>query len=152
MTDIAVALLKAEVLGDVETAKSLNSALSDDDLDHYDVLAVALFAGAISHRLGEAPEDDEIDAFVAELREDYRNAEPAVDMTVMEALVRAMFGADEMLDGVSGEEQHAAQLPIISKIVAQSNEMKTRIDDHLADAESLARQWESEERDLDEQL
>lgn len=134
-------LLKAQAMGDVVAANRLNSGLSEDEREHYYLLALALFAGLIGHHFGDEPTHDEIRGFVNETRHDYRDADPAVDGLVMEALIRAVFGEDHLLDNIAAEEQYLAQLPVIRKIAAQSEVVQQRLDDFLTDAQNLARQW-----------
>lgn len=144
MTDKSTALLKAQALGDADAADELNTGLSEDEREHYYLLTLALFAGAIGHRLGEKPSHDTIVAFVNEVRHDFRNADPKVNPLVVEALIRAVFGEDHLLDGISAQDQYLAQLPVIRKIVAQSPEMTNRIDEYLKDAETLQAAWSAE--------
>lgn len=134
-------MLKAQALGDVQAADAIDGQLSDDERERYYVLTLALFVGAVGHRLGDGPTREAIDAFVNEMRYDYRNAEPKVNFLVVEALVRAVFGEDQLIDDISPKDQYLAQLPAIRKIVAQSEHMKARLDDYLTEAEALAAEW-----------
>ncbi len=105
---------------------------------------MALFAGALGDRLGEDPAREEIEEFVAEMRHDYRNAEPKVGFLALEAMVRAVYGEDHLIDDLSPKDEYLVQVPTIVKIVAQSAKMKAQLDDYLADAEVLAAEWQSE--------
>jgi hypothetical protein len=137
-------LLKAQALRDTATADRLNEQLTDEERAHYFLMAMALFAGALEVRLGETPSREQIDAFVNEMRYDYRNASPKMNFLVVEAMIRALYGEEDLIDEVPAAEQYRVQIPTIVKIVAQSEEMRSRLDDYIKDAEALAVQWESE--------
>jgi hypothetical protein len=137
-------LLKAQALRDTATADRLNEQLTDEEREHYFLMTMALFAGALEVRLGETPSREQIDAFVNEMRYDYRNASPKMNFLVVEAMIRALYGEEDLIDEVPAAEQYRVQIPTIVKIVAQSEEMRARLDDYLCDAESLAVQWQSE--------
>ncbi|MFD0556723.1 hypothetical protein FB566_1969 [Stackebrandtia endophytica] len=135
------ALLKAQALGDAVTSRELNSGMSEADREHYYLLTVALFVRLIDHHFDDEPSHDDIRAFVNETRHDFRDAVPPINAMVVEVLIRAIFGEEHLLDDVAPEEQYAAQLPVIRKIVGQSDLVQTRLDDYLTDAENLARDW-----------
>lgn len=137
-------LLKAQALRDTKTADEINEQLTEDERENYFTMALALFAGAMGHRLGDSPSREEIDSFVNEMRHDYRDADPKLNFLALEALVRALYGEDHLIDDISAEDQYRAQLPAIVKVVHQSPEMQARLDDYLTDAETLATQWQSE--------
>jgi hypothetical protein len=138
-------LLKAQALRDFEKADEIDSQLTDDERGVYYLQAMALFAGALGHRLGEEPTRDDIDKFVNEMRYDYRNADPGVNFLALEAMIRAIYGEEHLADDLSAKEQYLVQVPTIVKIVAQSEEMRSRLDDYLTDAETLAAEWAREE-------
>ncbi|MGH8792945.1 MAG: hypothetical protein ACRDXX_09895 [Stackebrandtia sp.] len=104
----------------------------------------AFFAGAAGHRFEHDQSHDAIHRFVSEARYDYRSADPPVKALVMEGLFRVLFGEEHLLNEISPEDQLRHQFLAIRKIVDQSEHMKERLDDYLADAETLARQWASE--------
>jgi hypothetical protein len=136
--------LKAQALRDFDAADELDAQLTDAERGEYYLLALALFAGALGHRLGENPTREEIDKFVAEMRYDYRNAEPKVNFVALEAMIRGVYGEDHLIDDLPAQDQYLVQIPTIIKIVAQSEEMRASLDDYLTDAEALASQWQSE--------
>jgi len=135
------ALLKAQALGDAESSRELNIGLTEADREHYYLLTVALFVRLIEHHFDEEPSHDEIRAFVNETRHDFRDAVPPINAMVIEVLIRALFGEEHLLDEIAPEEQYVAQLPVIRKIVGQSEPVQTQLDDYLTDAENLARDW-----------
>jgi len=86
-----------------------------------------------------------INAFVDEARHDYRNAEPELNVLILEAMIRAIYGEEHLVDHVPSDDQLMVQAPAIRKIVLQSQEMQDRLDDYLADAETLAKAWSEED-------
>jgi hypothetical protein len=137
-------LLKAQALRDTKTADQINEQLTDGERGYYHLMTMALFAGALESRLGDAPSREEIDKFVSEMRYDYRNASPKMNFLAVEALIRAIYGEEELVDDISAADQYRVQIAAIVKVVAQSDDMKRRLDDYLSDAETLAAQWQSE--------
>lgn len=141
MTDYSLfrQTLRAAVLGDSKEANRLHDQIPRDDLNAYNVFIVAVFAGALEVRFKDDQSMDAIRRFADEMRYDYRNVEPPVQQLVVEGLIRGMLGEEHLFDGIAAEEQMRTQLMAIRKIVGQSPEMRERIDDYLADAETLAR-------------
>ncbi len=137
-------LLRAQALRDLDSANALDEKLTDEERGEYYLLSLALFAGAIGHRLGDNPTREAINGFVDEMRHDYRNADPKVNFLAVETMIRAVFVEDHLLDDLPAADQYLAQLPTIVKIVDQSAEMRERLEDYLTDAETLAAQWQSE--------
>lgn len=133
--------LKAQALRDFDRADALDAQLTDAERGDYFLLSMALFAGALGHRLGDDPPRSDVDKFVNEMRHDYRDAEPKVNFLALEAMIRAVYGEDHLIDDLPAEDQYLVQVPTIVKIVAQSSEMRERLDEYLADAEVLAAQW-----------
>jgi uncharacterized protein (DUF2236 family) len=137
-------LLKAQALRDTKTADRINSELSDEEREHYFLMTMALFAGALEVRLGETPTREQIDEFVNEMRYDYRDANPKMNFLAVEALIRALYGEEELADDISAADQYRVQVSTIVKIVAQSVQMQAQLEDYLSEAETLAAQWKSE--------
>lgn len=136
-------LLKAQALRDTKAADLINEQLTDEERGYYHLMTMALFAGTLESRLGESPSRDEIEKFVSEMRYDYRNASPKMNFLAVEALVRALYGEEELIDDISAADQYRVQIAAIVKVVAQSDDLKQRLDDYLTDAETLATQWQS---------
>lgn len=138
-------LLRAQALRETETAERLNGDLTEAEREHYHLMAMALFAGALEQRLGEQPTRAEIDAFVNEMRHDYRNASPAMNFLAVEGMIRALYGEEALADDIPASDQYRAQITTIVKVVAQSHQMRAKLEDYLSDAEALATQWQREE-------
>lgn len=134
-------LLKAQALRDTKTADRINAELTDEEREHYFLMTMALFAGALEVRLGETPTRDQIDEFVNEMRYDYRNATPKMNFLAVEALIRALYGEEELADDIAAADQYRVQISTIVKIVAQSAPMQAQLETYLAEAETLAMQW-----------
>lgn len=137
-------LLKALALGEVTGADHASDNFDEAERERYYVLTLALFAGAVGHRLGGEPERSDVDAFVHELNLDYEDDDSQVNFLAVEAVVRAVFGEDHLIDDLSSRDQYLAQLPAIRKVVAQSDDLRDRLDDYLAEADSLASEWAGE--------
>ena len=133
--------ITAVASGDGEQAKTLNAQIQPDDREDFFIFVAAVFAGAVDHWFGDDRSRQAVDRFVNEMRHDFRNAEPPIKPLVIEGLIRALFGEDHLLDDISGDDQFLSQYVVIRKIVDQSDHMKERLGDYLADAELLAREW-----------
>lgn len=137
-------VMKAAALGDSERANELHDQLTKDELSAYNVFVIAMFAGALEVRFKDDQGLDAIRRFANEMQYDYRSAEPPVQQLVVEGLIRGMLGEEHLFDDITAEEQMRTQLMAIRKVVGQSDKMSSRLDDYLADAETLTLQWASE--------
>lgn len=131
---------KAFALGDADEAKRLDSQIVDADRGAYNIYVMAVFFGAVGHRFSEDKSPEAMRTFASELRQEYPNSPEPVKLLVVEALIRAVFGEDHLLDEISPHDQLMYQFPIIRKIVGQSEDMRSHLDDYLSDAETLAAQ------------
>lgn len=147
MTDTALfrATVKALANGDAAEAKRLDAEIEHSDREAYNIYLAAVFFGAVGHRFQHDHSQEAIRHFVNEMAHEYRNATPALKPLTVEGLIRAAFGEDHFLDEISPDDQLMYQIPIIHKIVAQSEHMQQRLDDYLTDAETLASQWTSDD-------
>lgn len=132
-------VVKAFALGDAGEAKRLDAQIVDADREAYNVYVMAVFFGAVGHRFSDDKSPEAIRTFVSELHQEYPNPPEPVKLMVVEGLIRAVFGEDHLLEEISPHDQLVYQFPIIRKIVGQSPEMRERVDDYLADAETLAK-------------
>lgn len=136
---------RAMALGDGARARELHAQIKDEDReDHYDYVT-ALFTIAVVHRLGEEPSVETIKRFVDEMASDYRKAEPPLDSSALESLIRALYGESDLLDGVSAEIQLQYQFLSIRKIVDQSPQLTENLDGLLKDASKLCAIWSQED-------
>lgn len=134
-------VVKAVTQGDAQEAKQLDAEIADDERATFNIYVTAVFFGAVGHRFEEDHSQAAIQQFANEMREEYRNAPAPMKPLVVEGLIRAAFGEEYFLDEISADDQLTFQFPIIRKIVAQSEHMQARIDDYLADAQTLANEW-----------
>lgn len=137
-------VLRAAATGDPALAGELDDQIADADRNAYNVFITAMFCGAIEHRLADDESQAAITKFVDEMRYDYRNLQPPLKPLVVEGLIRGMLGEDHLIDEIDPLDQLRHQLLAIRKIVDQSAEMQARLDDYLADAETLAVEWQRE--------
>lgn len=133
--------MKAQALRDTKTAERINTELTDEEREHHFLMTMALFAGALEVRLGETPAREQINEFVNEMRYDYRDAELKMNFLAVEALIRALYGEEELADDISAADQYRVQVSTIVKVVAQSAQMQTQLDVYPSEAETLAVQW-----------
>ncbi|THV40877.1 hypothetical protein [Glycomyces buryatensis] len=137
--------LRAQALNEHEQANSILAKLPPEQLEHYYLLAMALFMGAIGHRLGERPAREEIDRVLAEMRYDFRGVKDEVNFLHVEALIRGLYGEDHLLEDVSSQDQYRAAMPVIYKVIGQSEQFKAQLDRYLDDAEKMVRIWQADE-------
>lgn len=132
-------------LGDGARARELHAQINDEDREaHYDYVT-ALFTIVIVHRLGEEPSVETIRRFVDEMASDYRKADPPLDSSALEGLIRALYGEGHLLENVSAETQLQYQFLSIRKIVDQSPHLTENLDGLLKDATKLCAIWSQED-------
>ncbi|GAA4919047.1 hypothetical protein LX16_4415 [Stackebrandtia albiflava] len=136
--------VKALALGDADRAMELDERISSEDRGDYFIYLSAVMAGAIEHHFANDHSREAIARFAEELRYEFRNATPPVKPLVIEAVVRAFYGEDHLLDDVSNDDQILAAYPIIRSITYRSEHMRSNLDKYLADAAMLADQWGSQ--------
>ena len=136
---------KAVAMGEGTKATGLIDQIPDNEQSAFHTYVTALFATAVVERFGESPGHDDLRRFVEEMRHDYRSADPSIKPMAMEALLRAFYGEEHLLDEVSPEEQLRCEFLAIRKIVHASADMRLRLDIYLADAEALAKDWATAE-------
>jgi hypothetical protein len=136
--------IRAASIGNSDEASSLYDQIPKSEIENYQIFVVAFFATALGVRFKDDQSLSAIKQFAEEMRYDYRDTQPPVKQLVVEGLIRGMLGEEQMFDEITPEEQYRTQLLAIRKIVGQSPEMQARLDDYLADAETLAAQWQSE--------
>jgi len=138
-------VMRAAALGNSDRASELDDQIVEQDRGAYDIFVTAMFCGAVAHRFEADQGNAAISRFVDEMRYNYRNAQPPIRPLALEGTVRAVFGEEHLLDEIDGAEQLRHQFLAIRKIVHDSEHMKERMDDYLADAELLAKQWMSDD-------
>lgn len=137
-------LVKAIAVGDTEKAQELNEVIPEAERDALHVFVTAFFSIMLEQRFSDDSSLEAISAFVNEMRYDYRNAEPPIKPLAIEGLIRASCGEEHLFDELSPAETLRAEFQVIGKVAAQSPNVIPRIDDFLADAENLTRQWSEE--------
>ncbi|MFD0556994.1 hypothetical protein FB566_2246 [Stackebrandtia endophytica] len=137
-------IVGAMAVGEGSKASVLIDQIPDEQEPDFHTYVTAFFSTAVVQRFGESPGPDVLRTFVDEMRYDYRNAEPPLKPMSMEALLRAFYGEEHLLDEITPEEQLRCEFLAIRKIVHQSEEMRLRLDAYLADAETLAKEWAAE--------
>lgn len=138
-------IAKAMALGDGDRAADLIDSVPDNEIDVYQTYITAVFAGAAGHRFDEDHSHEAIRQFVSEARLNFQSAQPPLKALVMEGLFRVLFGEEHLLDEITPDDQLRHQFLAIRKIVGQSDHMQEHLDEYLADAETLAKEWTSED-------
>ncbi|MEU6860354.1 hypothetical protein AB0B28_15970 [Glycomyces sp. NPDC046736] len=133
--------MRAAALGKSDEANRLYDQIPEPEISHYNMFIVAFFAVCLEVRFKDDQSFTAIKQFATEMQYDYRNAEPPVKQLVIEGIIRAMMGEEDLIQEISPADQHRTQLLAIRKIVAQSPEMQIDLAPFLADAEGLAAQW-----------
>ena len=134
-------ILRAVMDGDGTRARQLIETIPEEDRQAYFMFLSAVMAGALEHHLGEETTWGAIIRFVNEVRYEFRKADPPINSLVIEGVVRAFYGEDHLLDGMSTSDKMAAAYPIIRSIASRSDHMRDNIDKYFHDAELLAREW-----------
>ncbi|THV40529.1 hypothetical protein [Glycomyces buryatensis] len=134
-------LLRAQTLRERDKSEQLSEGFTPEDRREYYFLTMAFFASIVGTRLGDHPKRADIDSLVSELRYDYRKAGTAINYLHIEALLRALYGEEHLMDDIGFEDQVKAYLPVVIKIVAQNDEVREKLDAYLTDAENVAASW-----------
>ena len=137
-------IVKAFALGDTETVDELNPKLRDDESEDYTIYVSAMFAGVLAEVLGEDPSPEVVRGFVSDMSHAYRNSPTPFKPLAMEALIRVLFGEEELLEEVDPQDQLRLQIMAIRMATHKSTKIQDRLDDYLSDAEILAAQWQGE--------
>jgi len=137
-------IVGAMAVGEGRKASDLIDQVPDEQEPDLHTYVTAFFSTAVIQRLGESPDQSALRAFVDEMRHDYRNAEPPLKPMALEALLRAFYGEEHLLNEVTPQEQLHCEFLAIRKIVHQSEDMSLRLETYLADAETLAKEWAAE--------
>ena len=64
-----------------------------------------------------------------------------MNILAVEELIRALYGEEDLVAHIPAAGQYRDQGSAIVKVVAQSDQMRARLDDYLTDAETLAAEW-----------
>lgn len=137
-------IVKAMAAGKGSEALELDGQIPDEDRQAYFIFVSAVFAGAVEHRFEDDDSHAAVVSFVNEMRRDFSQSDAPIKPLIVEGLIRAILGEDHLIDDIDSGDQFMAQYAVIRKVVDQSDHMKTRFDDYLTDAETLARAWTQE--------
>ncbi|HIV58544.1 MAG TPA: hypothetical protein H9902_11390 [Candidatus Stackebrandtia faecavium] len=129
-------IITAFVSGHTDTAAELTRKIKDEDSQAYFGYVTTLFAAGVDHWFTGERDAAAARSFVNDMRQEFD--EGVVNFLVVEGLIRALFGEDELLDDISAQEQMDASLAVIRKIFDQSQEIRDRLDDYLSDAAVMA--------------
>ncbi|MCH7231837.1 hypothetical protein L0U85_13380 [Glycomyces sp. L485] len=138
------ASIKALALGERDTADELRKRFSESDhrlsvLYMYGVTCVVL-----RYRFGE--EEDgldftELQRFIAEMRHDYRNAEPPLEYLNIEAVIRAPYGEEYLLDEMNWREKYFSFYRVLRQLVERRPDIKEDLDQIITRTQKLIEHW-----------
>jgi hypothetical protein len=143
--DLFQKIAKAMALGEGANARELIAQMPDEDQREYMVYIAAAFTELAEAHFREDQSLVAIKNLVDEMAFAYRSANPPFRAMAMEVLLRAVFDDDQSLDEVSAEEQLRYHTLALRMFAHKSPEIYAQLDQHLAEATSLAKEWLSEE-------
>lgn len=138
-------IVKAFATGHGDKASELTSKIRDEESENYSVYVSAAFACTIGEIFDEDHSIEALRGFVSEMSHAYRNANTPFKPLAMEALLRVLFGEEDLLNEVTPEDQLRLQIMAIRMAVHKSPKIQNQLDDYLTDAETLAAQWQGED-------
>ncbi|MEU6860353.1 hypothetical protein AB0B28_15965 [Glycomyces sp. NPDC046736] len=138
-------VVKALAFGEGAKARELIEQVADSEQREYAVYIAAAFSELACEYFDKDHGLVAIKEFADEMAFAYRSATPPVRSIAMEILIRAIFDDDQSLDEVTPKEQLRLQIMSLRMIVHKSPEIYAQLDQHLADAQSLAIEWLSGE-------
>ncbi|HEY3682718.1 MAG TPA: hypothetical protein VGL93_06740 [Streptosporangiaceae bacterium] len=140
MSDDIVAAFRAHLRGDRQEWNRLNEALdrSPATTEPYFAFLTALFAMAVQRRFGNAPTDDEIIDFVADLRsrEDVLADRLSADAT--ERMITMIVRDDVMTDDIPRQQTIDIRMGVLTAIIRDEAPDATEIEDLLKGSRALA--------------
>lgn len=132
-------------VGDSAQSDELIRAIRDG-LDHeFHTYITALFSLLTAKYFENDSSPEALRRYVLELRHDFRTAEPPFKALAMEGLLRAFFGEDHLMSEIDASDQPECELMSIRKMVFDSPMISAALDRYLSDAETVAREWETED-------
>jgi hypothetical protein len=143
--DLFQRIVRAMALGEGASARDLIAQMPDEDQRDYVVYIAAAFTEFAETYFREDHGLVAIKNFVDEMAFAYRSSNPPFRPLAMEVLLRAVFDDDQSLDEVNAEEQLRFHTLALRMFAHKSPEIYAQLDQHLAEAASLAKEWLSEE-------
>lgn len=137
-------IVKTLALGEGAKGRELIAEMRNEDQREYANYVSAMFAETAGHILDKDHSLAAIKKLVDEMAYAYRKVDPPFKPMAMEVLFRVLFYEGQTLDEVSPQDQLRFQLMAIRMIVDKHPEVFAQLDTFLAEAESLALEWESE--------
>lgn len=138
-------IVKAVALGESATAQSIGAELDADEHEQLSIFATAVMSVCLDHRFRDDHSLEAIRGFVEEMRGNYAKSNRPLKFFVIEGVIRAFAGEEDILDDISAEDQMRVNYPVIRKIVSDSSTLREKLDDVMHDAELLMAEWMSED-------
>ncbi|GIG70480.1 hypothetical protein [Phytomonospora endophytica] len=137
--------VRAIAVGDSDKIRELDDLIPESEWEEFHTYVAAFFSLMLEQRFANDSSRDAISAFVNEMRSDYRNMEPPMKPLMVEAVIRASAGEEHLFSEVPPRDTVDAHFLVIGKIARQSDDVQTRLDHYLSEAEGLAAQWAVED-------
>lgn len=134
-------ILEAGLRGDFTEAERLNAELGDIPFSVSAVLVGAVFYMAVQQRFATDSSPAAVHKFTKEALAEYADATPPIEQSVVDALVRAALGEEDLMQGLDAAETVPVQMSLVYKIVADLHLSDVQLAKLLNDGESLASSW-----------
>jgi hypothetical protein len=138
VTDLDVAVLRAQLAGDPDTHKRLLRQMSSDaDKQGYAALVNAAFFYAADRRFGAGATSGDVILFVAGVRSRSERARDALDPRTAERVLGAVI-SDTDLNDLSASDVRHNQILLLAGLVADEQFDNAALDEFMAKARDLA--------------
>lgn len=127
--------------GHGDAGRDLLTRIPDDQVHAYHTFVTGAYSVLTATYFAQDSGPEALRRFVDGMRHDYRRADPPLKTLVVEGLLRAFYGEDHLIDEIDPMDQLRHQLMAIRKMVFEDEALAADLDGHLAQAESLTRQW-----------
>ncbi|QSB05352.1 hypothetical protein [Natronoglycomyces albus] len=135
--------VKALALGDVATSQRLGPQLLEGDTKYLGLYVTAASSLFIDRHFSGDHSLETIKDFAVEMRDQFQKADPPVKPLHVEAVIRAVWGEDHLLDDIRGRDQYSTHVAMIRKVGFDSEDIRANIDAILDEAEELTDEWTS---------
>ena len=137
-------LVRAHVLGDMAAANAINDQIPGDEREEMFGYLTAFYILMLQQRFGDTASPEDIRGFADEMRQDYADAEPPINPSMIEAALGSIYGDEAAADQIPMPELIRIQFMVIAKIALQTADVVPRLDEYLEAAAKVADQWSRE--------
>lgn len=130
-------LLAAILTDDVEGAKRAGRRVGEVTWNDSGLLVAALFSLVIKGRFKSDSGADAVREFIAQALREFTVADIGINPLVVEGVVRAALGEEDLLDGIAPLEGMQAQIALMHKVLGDADISRDQLDALLDQAERL---------------